>query len=311
MKLALTISLAAAWALALSAAEPTDDGRESLLDGGGLLDDSAVPITPPAIVDEHHARRVLPAIPEGATIFDRRVRLRRGANDKWWVVDDPKADQIRLLPCELLETAENIHGRAPDTDFKLSGEVYHYDGRHYLMLRRVLRVLPEREPAPRPTTRPAPPPVAATQPASAPAAATTRPSGATADDVAGALLGEIMGRPVVAPRHPVVPVAPAPSVVRAGEPLPPGPGRMVIGRLGRLAPAAGRWRLLAFEADNTLREPPVNVLPNEHLRRMELLSQAARRRQVVFNISGEIHQYRGRRFLLVRNAIVRRDMDQF
>ena len=109
MKPVLTICLAAAWALALPAAQPpappgpgatssADEGKESLLDGG-LLDDSDVPIALPVIVDELTPRRAVPAIPEGAAVFDRRARLRRGREDRWWVVDDPKAVELRLLPC--------------------------------------------------------------------------------------------------------------------------------------------------------------------------------------------------------------------
>ena len=321
----VTICLACVGALALAAAEPdpppapTDGSATGLLDRG-LLDGTAVPVTPPAIVDVKTAKPHVPLIAEGTAVLDRRTGLRRAGSRGKWVIDDPRVEALELLPCDLLESAEKLVADDPGAEFKLSGEVYEYRGTYYLMLRRVLRVLAaekqdeRRARAGRPATATNPKPTPATAPApaaSTPASAPASDGGATSDDVARQLLGEVLGRPVVAPSAPLGRVAVTPSVAPTAQPLPPGPGRMVVNRLGRLLPKNGPWRLLAFEADNTLREPPMQLLPNQHLRRMETLSGNGTARGVVFHVSGEIHQYRGSQYLLVRSVIVRRDLNQF
>jgi len=86
---------------------------------------------------------------------------------------------------------------------------------------------------------------------------------------------------------------------------------MVVNRLGRLLPGKGRWPLLAFRADNTLREPPMRVLPNGNLQRLESMSESGSAAGAVFHVSGEVHQYRGAQYLLIRNVIRKRSMDEF
>ena len=86
---------------------------------------------------------------------------------------------------------------------------------------------------------------------------------------------------------------------------------MVVNRLARLRPAEAAFPLVTFEADNTLREPPLPVLPNEHLQRMETLSDGGAAAGVIFHVTGEIHQYRGRQYLLLRNVLRKRNLDQF
>jgi len=320
MRSAIAICLTALTAMALLAetpdAAPTSKPaarRESLLDDGSLLDGSSIPVTLPTIIDRKPIVRRKPAIREGVTIFDRRTGVRADPTGKWWIIDDPKAGHLYLLPCQLLESIEGLRAREGDVEMKLSGETYHYNAKHYLMLRRVLRITDDekRAPAPAVATPIATPTVATTRPATTTQPTATTQPAATADDVTEALLSETMGRPVIPPATPVERKDPTPSVAPTNEPLPAGPGQMIINRLGRISPAAGGWRLLTFEADNTLREPPVWIMPNEHLRWMEAMNNACRDREVVFRVSGEIHQYRGQQFLLIRSAIQKRNLDQF
>ena len=281
--------------------------------GRDLLQDGDVPIISPSIVDEKVPKRPLPKIPEGTTIFDHRTTLRRGPGGKWWTIDDPRVERLYLLPCELLATAEDVCRERPAAELAISGEVYHYCGNYYLMLRRVLEVQPttpaslDRHQAGQTATQPA----SADRKGAASATTTKSPDGGpSAEDVATALLDPVGGRPVVAPTQPLGRAQVVSSVAPPGVPLPTGPGRMVVNRLARLRTKAGGWALLAFESDNTLREPPLPVLPNEHLQKMEQLSAAAAV-GAIFHVSGEIHQYRGRQFLLLRNVIRKRNLDQF
>ncbi len=305
--------MAAATALAGAAG---DDGAGAPSDrtGPGLLDESAVPVLTPTIMDRQPPARRAVLITEGSGILDRRASLRR--KGYWRTIADPKAEELYLLPCELLETTEAVQERSPEMRFELSGEVYHYRGRYFLMLRRVMQVLapPPAEPEPAPDPRPqatSGPVGSATT--SGPTSAPARGIGASAEDVAKALLSDEVTRPVRAVRRPMARTEIAPSVAPTSRPLPPGPGRMVVHRLGRLVPPAapGEWPLLVFESDNTLREPPLPILPNEHLQQMERLSDNGQAVGTVFHVSGEIHQYRGRQYLLVRSALKKRDLDLF
>lgn len=345
MKLKLTLWLAALSALAAAAdpgggpppsagpagpiATQTRGDQDPLL-GRDLLDESAVPVISPSIVDEDSARARPPRIPEGTTIFDRRASLRRGPAGKWWTISDPRVDRLYLLPCELLETVEDVCGDRPAAMFELSGEVYHYRGEYYLMLRRVLEVdpasppgnqqkpaTPDRQPAGDATTspdrKPAESGTTSRDRKGADDATTTKPAdaGPSAEDVAATLLKEVGGRPVLAPKRPLGRAEVVASVAPPANPLPPGPGRMVVNRLARLRPSNQTWPLVVFEADNTLREPPLPVLPNEHLAKMERLSDGGAAAGAIFHVSGEIHQYRGRQYLLLRNVLLKRDLDQF
>ncbi len=323
MRQAAAICVAAATALAGAAGDggagaPSSPAAPGLLDGG-LLDESAVPVLTPTIMDRKPPARRAVLITEGTGILDRRASLRR--KGYWRTIADPQAEELYLLPCELLETTEAVQDRSPQIRFELSGEVYHYRGRYFLMLRRVMQVLAARPPEPQPPPE-QPSPEQSSQPASGPVGSATtsgaasrpaRGTGASADDVAKALLSDEVARPVRPVRRAVARAEIAPSVAPTSRPLPPGPGRMVVHRLGRLVPPAapGEWPLLVFESDNTLREPPLPILPNEHLQEMERLSDQGRAAGTVFHVSGEIHQYRRRQYLLVRSAMKKRDLDLF
>jgi hypothetical protein len=75
-------------------------------------------------------------------MVDRLARAVRGADGEWWEVrfesDNTLRERpMRLLPCRLLEQAQKAPGR-----IVISGEITHYKGRAYLLLR---KVLPERD----------------------------------------------------------------------------------------------------------------------------------------------------------------------
>jgi len=95
----------------------------------------------------------------------------------------------------------------------------------------------------------------------------------------------------------VAPGAPQLIVMREGS--------FVVDRMGRLTPSAdGRLQEFTFEADGkALQDPPVVVLPNLNLMKMEDAVQAMRR-DLKFRITGSVTEYRGRNYVLVEKVVV-------
>lgn len=77
-------------------------------------------------------------------------------------------------------------------------------------------------------------------------------------------------------------------------------------RLGRLIRQDDHW-LFAFDSDSEQpTDPPIELLPNLSLQRMQQLSSAGTV-PVQFKVSGDITEYAGRNFMLVRRFTVYRD----
>lgn len=161
-------------------------------------------------------------------------------------------------------------------------------------------------PSPSPTTRPAG--------TTAPAAPTTRPQDpeASADAVIQALLESRVKKPVLpkapstAPASQRVTVAPRTIL----QPLPTPPGTMIWNRLGRIVKdRASGWWTFRFESEkNILYEAPMRILPNRQLETMENILDKSGRIHPRFVVSGEVTQYRGKRYLLIRKKLVKREM---
>ena len=288
-------------ASAPAASRPADTAMRILPTG-----DEGVPVIAPSLIRASEPARSPNLIGEGQMLIDHPGSLARDPTGKWWTVKHPRTGVLHLLPCELLGTVENIYAERPSAKFALSGRVYRYYDDYFLLLRRATEVgeRPVRPPPPRPRTKPA----VTSRPAASAPAATTRPTtpGASAADVAR-LLARPPSKPIVPVAAPIVPWAEGPSVPPAAEPVKPGPGRIIIHRLTRLRPpdSKGGWFKLAFESDNTLREPPMRVLPNLQLERLEPATG------VLFYVSGEIYAYQGTNYVLLRAISRRRPMDRF
>ena len=276
------------------------------------MGDEGEPIIAPSLVRAKEPARSPNLIGEGQMLIDHPGSLARDPTGKWWTVKHPRTGVLHLLPCELLGTVEDIHAERPSAKFVLSGRVYRYHNDYFLLLRRATEVgeRPVRLPASRPRTRPA----VTTRPVASAPAATSRPTteGASADDVAR-LLARPPSKPIVPVAAPIAPSAEGPSVPPPAEPVKPGPGRIIIHRLTRLRPpdSEGGWFKLTFESDNTLREPPMRLLPNLQLERLEALSGQGKAPGALFYVSGEIYAYRGTNYVLLRSIARRRPMDRF
>ena len=154
------------------------------------------------------------------------------------------------------------------------------------------------------------------------------PPAATAPNVAGgtvpatqtsdSTLQELLHpAPIGTPRVPlsasplVVPAAPgvAPDqqpVVRLRE------GQNVWNRVGRLVKdeKTGQW-MFTFDADGKeMKDPPVGLLPCRMLMAMEKASEDGAK-SVRFRISGEVTEYHGKNYMIVRYMQTVRDLNQF
>jgi hypothetical protein len=95
----------------------------------------------------------------------------------------------------------------------------------------------------------------------------------------------------------VAPGAPIVTVMREGTDI--------VNRVGRLTRSAdGQSWEFTFESDGrAMQDPPVVILPNLNLMKMESAT-AGLSRDVRFRITGEVTEYRGRNYILLRKWMV-------
>ena len=250
--------------------------------------------------------------PEGSKVVDRLCKITTDPSG-WVLVQFPaegKRKAIRprwALPNETLEALETLHAKSPELIFRISGEMTVYQKNSFILIRRVSIVEPaEHEPEPQPVvvpvkteTQPATQPKATSQPAEPPSSA----------DLMKTLLAERSAKPVILPRikkkiqaDKVTSVAPGAK----GSVIEPATARLIVDRLMSVRPTGvAKWREATFQADNTLREPPVILLPCHLLTYAEMQPKSRRLR-----ITGEITKYKGKRYMLLRKVIIERDMNR-
>ncbi|MCD4824987.1 MAG: hypothetical protein K8S55_10280 [Phycisphaerae bacterium] len=271
-----------------------------------------------------------PSLPKDGTMVLRRDgyiarEKKKNKSDKdspWLVVtfvNDSKhrrEDPRRLLPCRLLESVEKILAKTPNARFRISGETTN-DGKYaYLLLRRV-SVIDEPKPieksADTEKTKANEEDSANTSKSGTKTAKAAPKTAATTSDLISGMLKDDSGKAVL--------VTPAPtrskaenkkSVAPAGYVPEPGKQRLVIDRLIRVIRSKdGQWHEARFESDNTLRDPPMKLLPGQMLLRAIVFSKTARAHDLLLEVSGEVTYYRNQRYLLLRKVIRQRDMNQF
>lgn len=230
---------------------------------------------------------------EGAVIAGRVARLvTKGAKDDWKVLQFDKIpgapDELPryALPCRLLERMETIAAKRPAVRFRIWGRSTNYKGKSYVLPQSVTVVAPA--PASSPTSQP-----------------TSRPGGG--DNLLQRLLLDKSDRAVVpsAPKGTTTTSVPsrAPSV---GAAIAPRRGGIMADRLARVLSADGdKWYRAHFESDNTLRDPPIMLLP------CSLLTVARRHAGRTVRISGTITHYKGKRYLLLWKVLADRTMRRF
>ncbi len=272
------------------------------LEEPSLLDVQPVPLTPPssAVTREKPAP---PPVPE-SMVVDAPCRLVREADTGWFDLDFPEQlpagfpNTMRVLPGRELETLEALADANSQARFRITGQTTSYGGRAYILLLSIAEEWIAHSQPPADQSRP--PAVAgptATQPADASSPA------ADADRIRRSLTKIRPPRPIV----PLPPAAPQPSAeepLTSPPPTSPPAGDILIDRVVRIATSAdGQWLEARFEADNTLQERPVPLLP------CRLLEKAAAFKGKV-RITGILRRYKGQDYLLLRKVFAERDMGQ-
>ena len=140
--------------------------------------------------------------------------------------------------------------------------------------------------------------------------AATRPAQRSSDP--DQMLKQLLtpARPTVRPLEPV-PDAQAidrsSTIAVGGKPAPRAlirEGEIIAQRVGRLTRTAEGQPEFAFEADGqALQDPPMVILPNSGLQRMEG-AIASTSRDLRFQISGMVTEYNGRNYILIETVSV-------
>jgi hypothetical protein len=143
---------------------------------------------------------------------------------------------------------------------------------------------------------------------------TSRPTTLPADQMLTRLL-----RPGAATAQPLEPVQYAPGLDQTtGKPAAPNipmtalirEGDYIPDRVGRLTKTPDGQFEFMFDADGkNLQDPPMIILPNLALMRMESAVTSASR-DLKFRISGQVTEYKGRNYILIDKMVVPPDTTQ-
>jgi hypothetical protein len=263
-----------------------------------------VPVTPPTLAIPFK-KRVRPPVPE-SLILDARCRLIPDPDTGWFLLEflDPMPagfpSRMYVLPGRELELMEAQAAADSQVVFRLTGQTTSFLGTPYILPLSVAQEPPAHQASRAPKSR------AQTPPERAPTVTTAPVSGDESERVRSVLIKDRPGRSVVAA---VAAAAPADLELQgdsATSPPPAAPpaGDILIDRIVRIARAPdGQWMEAHFEADNTLQDRPVPLLPCRLLERAEAIEGKVR-------ITGILRRYKGRTYLLLRKALAERDMGQ-
>src|SRR4029453_5539662 len=119
----------------------------------------------------------------------------------------------------------------------------------------------------------------------------------TAPAVQGGGIDATSGNAAVATGAPVV------TVMREGTDI--------VNRVGRLTRSAdGQSWEFTFESDGrSLQDPPIVILPNLSLVALETAVSSSSSRDIRFRITGEVTEYRGRNYVLLRKVTTLSDTE--
>ncbi len=215
-----------------------------------------------------------------------------------------------VLPSKALEQIESEIARTPGATFRVSGETTVYDDRAFILLKKVSIVRARRPSPPKRTGDEGGTSSDVRPPASKPA---EKPHPSSPDAIIRELRRDLPGRPILLPSERQE-IRRAPSVAPTArvEQLEEDRGEMRIDRLVTVkGDPKGEWMEARFEADNTLQDQPLRLLPCKLLTEAERIVSEEERKIIRLRISGVITEYKNHRYLLLRKVIREREMGQF
>lgn len=283
-----------------------------------LLDRPPAPVIQPK--NYKPSSRSVPLPGGGRQVIDVRCRMERVSAANWYILRFENRDSNLpmysrfVLQNKCLERLEPLFAQDPNLELMISGETSVYRGRSFIMLDDAEIEAP---PAATPTPRPTPTVTPASGPGDANAATQPAddPKPPNSQDVLVDLLRDRPGKHIAVPViDPLAGADETPSVApRPSEkPIWAGRGKMIVDRLVRIYPERkDGWWAVNFEGDNTLREPPIRLFPCRMLEEAENVLKDHDGQSVRFRISGEVAEYHGRRYLMLRKVLLVKDLGQF
>ncbi|MBN1488709.1 MAG: hypothetical protein JXA69_02230 [Phycisphaerae bacterium] len=257
---------------------------------------------PPELRDEGLIAEVDPGepiLPDGYVVARRAGRFSR--DEPWWMVTLEPAEKLptpqplRVLPNRELMLLEQIltEGRANDA-YLVTGRITEFLGRNHILLEEVVAARKPSDPAP----------VTAGQPDATPDD-TTSGQPPTPEEIIEQLMQDAPRR-VLDTSVSTAPVdLPAPSDDESGPVFREGTiVREFPARLVRVAPW---WMLIREARGGQPASKPYRVLPNRLLE-VIVSASAGGTHSMVFLVSGELTEYRGVNYLLIRKVLIRRDL---
>ena len=164
-------------------------------------------------------------------------------------------------------------------------------------------------------------PLAMAQPKPPTTQPTTRPAGSGVKPVPPSQLLDSLLKPPSTASQVLQPIdeGPIPDRTTGKSAVPPNAPQLNLVREGSIVPdrtarltksADGQTSELTFEADGkVLKDPPMIILPNLALMRMETFVSGATR-DIRFKVSGTVTEYKGRNYILLDKVVVVPDVTQ-
>lgn len=250
-------------------------------------------------------------LPEGYVIGSRVGRVDR--DGKWFVVrlqpqeGMPDASALRVLPNRELAKVEAILTDVPNSrDFLLTGRITEFQGVNYLLLEHVAQASGQS------VRRSQEKAVVSTQPATDDISSTPGRE-PTPEEILSQLMKNEPEKALVLPpanvtSRPTAGMGNTKSDRATQDPSGWPEGTFLVDRLGRVVPSGDGWWSLAWEDRGDLGgRKPIRLLQNRLLESAVALSGGGTR-GVVFIVSGEVTEYKGMNYLLLRKVLIRRDL---
>ncbi len=250
-----------------------------------LLSAGAQPSPPTAPASYPVARNFevpAPLLREGSFLVEAKGTLHHDAETDRWnfrldrVGPEAPLHELTLLPCTLLANLQQLIQSMPGQEitFDLTGQVFVYQGRNYLLPTHAPRLVDY---------------VAPSRPVEDPAARDLESADSILQDLDRAV-GPVVRSPRAAGGEPV-------SAVSARRGLLP-PGAVVVRRRGWMVRTPGGAWTFVFESDaSALDDPPMILLPSLLLEDMERHAQRSGPGSPLL-VSGRVYRYHGRNYLL-------------
>jgi len=240
-------------------------------------------------------------LPDGYAIANRLATFKAGAPWTSFELDEleglPTSPDLRVLPNRQLMMVERVMAEdATNNRFRITGRITEFLGHNYILLEQVTAP-PANTPATPKTTK---------QPEQGESAAQTPPDRVpTAEEIINQLMKNAPSNMLRSQNPP----ASRPALTNKGDMIRPvqPEGTLVPEIPGRLVRGGDSWTFIRESKGDKAGSESYSLMPNRLLEVMVSASQGGNQ-SVVFLVSGELTEYRGQNYMLVRKVLIRRDM---